>query len=499
MLFSGIVVPAQNKIPMRIETNCQENTHPFELIQLGTQGLLVFYRTNNPAAKDHSSWEFTNYSINLKPGWTKAFEIPTYYEYKQCVFEKNKIVILFQNSAGKSKGDKISLLIIDIVAQSISSLTEDLPSKASVKRLLVIDSLAIVGYNTPEKQAGFFIKSIHSGIVKHILPEAAQKTWLDDLTIDSLDNEINCLYEYFPERKHSIFRIRQFDLRGNLVDSLPDLDFSNSGQSINSVLLKKFDDKNYLLLGSYSNQPEKTFDEASERIEESTGFFGCLIKEEKITSCNFYNFLSFKNFFNKVRGNQVIYESGKKKNKEISSDYRLIFHPIIEKDGEFYLISEAYYPEYHTVTNWTYDYYGHMIPNSYTVFDGFRYNNTMIAGFDSTATLKWDNSFEINNILTFRLRNRINILFDNNELVFAYNYNGKIGSRLLNKSNTSGNMEYSAIELLSNSDRLVSDDESNMEYWYDNYMLAYGYQQIKNTTRSSSRRYVFYINKIAYR
>ncbi len=499
LLFPWIHGYTQNKSPMRIEIPCEDNTRPFELIPMGTEGLILFYRTNTAAAKDQTVWEFSSHTLNLKQNWIKGLEISSDFEYKYYVRTQNAVVILFQNTASKAKGDQLLFVKVNLADQTVKGYKEVLPAKASLRRFLLLDTLAVVGYNSPDKQAGFFIKALPDGAAKHIFPEAGEKSWLDDLGLDSITKQINCLYEYFPERKRSVFRIRRYDLAGNLRDSLPDLDFSANGQSVNSVIIKEISQGNILLLGSYSNQAEKTFNEASERVEESTGFFSCRITDRKITASNFYNFLSFKHFFNKIRGNQAIYEGGIKKNKETSSDYRLIFHPIMEKNGEFLLISEAYYPEYHTVTNWTYDYYGHMVPNYYTVFDGYRYNNTLVAGFDSLGALKWDNSFEINNIITFRLRHRINILLDREDMVMAYNYNGKIGSKILNKGDVSGNIDYNDLSLLHNSDRLISDDESNMEYWYDNYLLAYGYQEIKNSTRTPSRRYVFYINKIAYR
>ncbi len=492
-------VNAQNKAPMRIEIPCEENTRPFELIPMQKDGFLLFYRTNSPAAKDRTSWEFASYSVNLSQNWTRALELQSDFEFKQAARTRNGLVILFQNTAAKARGDQLVFAEINLKNQTVTAIPESFPSKAILRRFLLKDSLAIVGYNTPDKKAGFLLKVLPSGAPGHIFPDAGSKTWLDDIGFDSLTNRLTCLYEYFPERKRSVFRIRQFTLTGVLTDSLPDLDFSEQGHSINSVLLHHFSPSEILILGSYSNQAEKTFTEANVRVEESTGFFTCRVSKGQILHSNFYNFLSFKHFYNKIRGNQAIFEGGIKKNKETSSDYRLIFHPVIEKDQELLLISEAYYPEYHTVTNWTYDYYGHMVPNYYQVFDGYRYNNTLIAAFDSLGSLRWDNSFEINNILTFRLRHRVSVLFDREDLVLAYNFNGKIGSSVLKKGDTRENTDFSEIRLSYPNDRLISDDESTMDYWYDNYLVSYGYQEIKNSTRTPSRRYVFYINKIAYR
>jgi hypothetical protein len=58
--------------------------------------------------------------------------------------------------------------------------------------------------------------------------------------------------------------------------------------------------------------------------------------------------------------------------------------------------------------------------------------------------------------------------------------------------------QYTPIETNYNNDKLISDYNSDMEYWYGNYFISYGYQKIKNVVQNKGKRTVFYFNKIGF-
>jgi hypothetical protein len=189
-------------------------------------------------------------------------------------------------------------------------------------------------------------------------------------------------------------------------------------------------------------------------------------------------------------------EDGKDK---YSIDFDLLLHDIIQKDSRFYFIAEAIYEEYHTVTNTYYDYYGRPVPVSYSVFDGYRYFNAFITCFDQDGKKLWDNGMEIFNILSFDLKNRVNTYFINDEIVMAYNREGKIAVKIIKGHEVIESVEYYQLESTYVNDKIMKDTKSNMIFWYDNYFIAYGFQTIKNNSLiRNSKRGVFYINKVAF-
>ena len=186
------------------------------------------------------------------------------------------------------------------------------------------------------------------------------------------------------------------------------------------------------------------------------------------------------------------------KGKEISFDYKLLVHDIIKRDSSYIMIAEAYYPEYHTVTYTSVDSYGRPETVSYTVFDGYRYTDALIACFDKQGELLCDNSFEIWNILTFNLHERVKVLIDGDDIMLAYSNEGEIASKIIRGNEVIEGKQYTKIESKYSSDKLISDYNSDMEYWYGNYFISYGYQKIKNKQQDKSKRTVFYFNKIAF-
>jgi hypothetical protein len=182
-----------------------------------------------------------------------------------------------------------------------------------------------------------------------------------------------------------------------------------------------------------------------------------------------------------------------------SVSYSILLHDVIERDSLFYFVGDAYYEDYHMVTNTYYDYYGRAVPVSYSVFDGYRYFNTFISCYDIDGDKLWDNGMEIFNILTFDLKPRGNIYFTGDETILAYNHNGKISAKIIRGPEVVEGVESYPIETTFANDKIQEDSKSNMVHWYDNYFIAYGFQTIRNNSLiKNNKRTVFYINKVAF-
>ena len=259
-----------------------------------------------------------------------------------------------------------------------------------------------------------------------------------------------------------------------------------------------------MITGSYSNIKGSTIANTHYFVKRSSGFFTCKINENNQADTKYFDFLGLENMTGYLKSKE--YQAAKKKaaksedGKEKSSvDFDLLLHEIIKKDSLYYFISEAYYEEFHTVTNSYYDYYGRYTPVTYSVFYGYKYFNAFILCLDENGNKIWDNGMEIFNILTFSLKNRTNVFFQKDEIIMAYNSEGKIGAKIFKGSEVIEGIEYFPLESYYLNDKVLNDTKSNMQYWYDNYFVAYGFQEIKNNSLiSSPKRTVFYINKLAF-
>jgi len=84
-------------------------------------------------------------------------------------------------------------------------------------------------------------------------------------------------------------------------------------------------------------------------------------------------------------------------------------------------------------------------------------------------------------------------------MVFASG--SRIHSKIVNEEGITIEDEQSdRIELEKEGDE-IKYSTSNLDYWYDDYFLAYGYQKIKNkeeAKRKDRKRRVYYMTKIKY-
>jgi hypothetical protein len=175
-------------------------------------------------------------------------------------------------------------------------------------------------------------------------------------------------------------------------------------------------------------------------------------------------------------------------------------HDLLVNDGQFIITSEAYSPEYHTYTQMSYDYYGRAFPTSYQVFDGFRYSHAFVAGFDSAGNMLWNNGMEMRDILTKYLNRKLNCQFENNnEIVLFYNANNKVAFKTIKGNTIVENTSYTTLVPKRSTDQPYDEYLGTIEYWYDDYFIATGYQTIRNNSLESSKRNVFYISKMAFR
>jgi len=238
--------------------------------------------------------------------------------------------------------------------------------------------------------------------------------------------------------------------------------------------------------------------------EESSGLFSSIVENGIQKETNFANYLELKSVNNLLSERDILNLKKKalKKNKnlgEYSLDFTMLLHKVTAwKDG-YLLLAEFYYPQYRTENYTDFDYYGRPYSNSYSVFDGYRYTNALVAGFDRNGKILWDNTMEIRNLVSFDLNPKVSLFPAGDELVLAYLSDGKIGSKIIREGNVVEKLDFSPVDLMYSNDKLLAETRNRMEQWYDNYFLCYGYQEIKNIALDkNNKRLVFYLNKIRF-
>jgi hypothetical protein len=198
-------------------------------------------------------------------------------------------------------------------------------------------------------------------------------------------------------------------------------------------------------------------------------------------------------------------ERKKVNGKKAKFNYRFLIHEIIEEGDQYIMLGEAYYPKYSSsgYSNFN-SYAGLGLPNNYGMyFIGYRYTHAVVIGFDKKGNILWDNSFEIDDVLSFNLDQYVHADTRDGSIVLLYLYDNQIRSKIIQGSEVVEGKSFDQIKLAFDDDIVKEDDSEieKLELWYGNNYFAYGEQHIKNMKDAGVKlnRRVFYVNKVRYK
>ncbi|HNW99026.1 MAG TPA: hypothetical protein PKK00_11510 [Bacteroidales bacterium] len=522
---------AQKDKPLRVEITAKYNSDSYKIIPFGEKGVMLFYLGNDDNKRqDPGKWYFTLYNTNFSELWTKEQIVPKDMQFMFFDYSERYLYLYFENNNSSYSNGNIEILKIDIDSANVKTYNTVINERAKVTSFKVHDDVVMLtGYTLPSRGKSClqgcisltFIPGIFGYTVFHYSPfiltynlnNGASKiirddfkghAYADDLSFDDKSGTFDITIKNHIPRKTNAMYIDEFSADGLKTNSLK-LVTNDDQRKLNTCRIISLNENEKILIGTYNNATKgnKANPAFAGFSEGASGIFFNRIYNGQQSDIKFYNFSKFKNFYSYISEQRAlnIMKKAKKmemKGKELSFNYKLLMHDIIKKDSDYIMVAEAYYPEYHTITYTSFDMYGHPITTSYTIFDGYRYTNAIIACFNSDGELLWDNSFEIWNILTFNLKERVNVMFDGDDILLTYSNNGNIASKIIHGSEVVEGKQYTQIESTYTNDKLISDYNSDMEYWYGNYFISYGYQKIKNVQQNKGKRTVFYFNKIAF-
>ncbi|NTV83103.1 MAG: hypothetical protein HGA23_02240 [Bacteroidales bacterium] len=273
-----------------------------------------------------------------------------------------------------------------------------------------------------------------------------------------------------------------------------------TGKYLNTARIFVSDSNHYYLIGTYGGLPAKIPSQSEYFGTESSGVFTTRINSRRQEFMNYYNFMEFKNLRAGANARDF-YKMQKKKDREsqeYSMNYEILMHDPELQDSMLVMMMEAFYPEFRTVSDISYDYWGRPVTHTYNVFDGFRFFNSMIIGINLNGELVWDNSLEINTAPTWQLDKKTAYFFDGEPVILFYNDGIKIAYRICLENAELETYTKMDLETSKSGDKITAIGQNRLVHWYDYYFLAYGYHTIQNNLLTEkNERTVFYINKIS--
>ena len=489
--------------PLRIEIPVRSVNETYRVIPCGAHGMILFFRSLEPADESRTNWYFTLYDTNLQQVWVRCVPLHNDQGFRFQQDGQDTLALLFVRS-GKSKGSENIYEILRIALQSGTLIlnTGMLEEDAAIDAFCVQKDRAWLGV-APKGKAGEIVTIGLTGGFRKSFPlgvgDQLSVIWMKP---DSAAALLSALVNRQLSKKTSEYYLVSYDTNGTIRSEVR-IGEQGGERMLTQARVVRLDDGSEFFAGSYGQGISRS-NRKGRASDESTGIFAGRVNSGLQNAIRFYNFLELNNAGSIVGENDIMNLKKKalKKQKslgEYSLDYSVLLHEVNLVKGQYVMTAELFAPQYHTENFTDFDFYGRPYTNSYSVFDGYRFYSAVVAGFDPGGRLLWDNNIEIRNLVSFDLTPKIVTFPAGDDLVLCYLSDGKIGSKIIKGNNVVEKLDFTTMDLRYPDDKLLSETRGMLVHWYKNYFLSYGYQEIKNIAlESDNKRLVFYFTKVKF-
>jgi hypothetical protein len=491
--FGAFAQVSQVRFEMPLHT---KQTEPYKTISLQKNGLLVY---GGFIAEKGSVIEIMRLDTAFRELWKGYIQIDKNLTLYYSAYLNDRIFMLLKDRFNPLAEFQILSVFVEngsYVMRNVKTMLPFIPT-----HFMVTPEAALIGGHFNYRPLVLY-HSFNLGQSK-ILPgffnEAGE---LDQLRTDQEGN-IDVVVSGKNLTKRRSLWIRNYDKYGDLVKT---------------IVLQPDEDKNLIYGRSVTNPGGEQIvcGVYGRYTEYSRGIFIATINPYGEYKINYYNFADLQRFFNymKARREQRVkdrIQRRKIRGKKLRFNYRIMVSELMPYgDNEFVMLGEAFYPHYSypsptraSVGTFSSRYNNIGGYRGDLIFDGYQYTHAVVIGFDKDGNLRWDNSFEINDVRTFQLQQFVKILPQDSKISLLYLYDNVIRSKIIKDTEVLEGKSYDPLSMAFQSDFIKDRDtqQAKLEYWYDDVFYATGIQQVRNLRDAGvnvSRR-VFFVNKIEYK
>jgi len=466
---------------------------PYDVINGHEHGVLLVRDTGERDRKGNPKFEMISLDTGLYVRWKKEYYINRWWVYRGYDYHNGAFYLLFKYSKGNSRDLKVlelNLINGDTTHHTIKNLIP-----IQLTEFEMTPGAALLG--------GYFSNNpfvIHYNLETHksiVLPGIYQnKTELVQILVDDKKKSFVVVVSEKTFDKRNTIAVKTYDFAGNLIGNTslePDFDKGLIYGRAAEINL----DVN-LVAGTYSGK----------KSQYSRGLFIAAIDPQGNQKINYYNYGDLDNFFNYMKAKKQArienkIQRKKIKGKKVKFNYRLLVHDIIDHGDQYIMLGEAFYPKYNTSSSFV-SAAPYLGPGAYgSYFAGYRYTHAVVIGFDKKGNVLWDNSFEIEDVLSYTLDQFVHVEIRGEDVVLLYLYENEIRSKIIRGNDVVEGKSFDPIRLTFEDDILKDNNSeiSGLESWFGNTFIAYGTQSIKNMKDHGVKlnRRVFYLNKINYK
>ena len=522
--------------PLRKEFNAAKSSEKYFMVPTGKSGVNIFYASPDKK-KGMAEWNWNIYNNQFEEAGSKTFMVDAKMDYSDYFYDETNdhIYILF----GKQEMNpsfpvvngyrgKFEIVDLDTRTQSVARLSGEFLKKMHVNVFKAINGEAYIGGSVVPTNGQvrsavcltmltcfiggkkrfdvfpYLVRVNSKGPEEIKMPSQKQGEVLN-LDYDSTAKKIFCTALDAPlptDRNLIICEINSTTTAGKPITVK-----SNAGYYLLNAQVQSISATERIIIGSYlkSTGKDKLLfgigRKTKNAMPPSTGLYILKLNGSKQDYLQYYPFSKFTDV------KDAIQTVGKGKEKKITKlednlSFNILAHKIIQRGDQYVMVGDVYHAVYHTETYTSFE-NGKSVTHSRTVFDGWSFTFSLVAGFDKDGNMKWNSTFPLSGKLSWTLREQVKVLQNpnNDKIVLVYNYNGEIRSQVLNGETLEEQTSSVKIFTGSDTDKSKSTTNSMIEYWYGNYFIAYGYQSLegKDEKGKKQKRTVFYLNKVSYR
>lgn len=473
--------------PNRLEFEISDSDVDFTVIGGEENGLLVLVETYDRVGEGYK-WLLNMVDTALNIQWTRLISVPFGADFVGHDYYDGSFYLLFNDWTYQS----VDFLVykVDIVAINIEEIKVSTVFPVQLTEFEVLgNSILFGGYvnarpvmitfdmdeRVPRVLPGFY--GDNNEILKLETEDEAQV-----FTVVTSQRMLN---------KRNSIRARTYTSTGMLIQD--NLIPSSEKNLIDGASTNFFGGFQYLV-GTYSKRSSLF----------SKGIYLSRFLNGRQQFIKYFAYSDLNNFFGYMRDKREtrIKERIKRKaerGKKPNFSYQLVVHDIIQREDAYILIAEAYYSRY---TSYSYSPFTVGNFNYNSGFLGYKYTHAIVVAFDRAGNIIWDNSFGIDDVVTFSLDEFVKVNTYEDKIVLMYLDENEIRSKVIKGNEIVEGKTINPVRLTYLNDELRSKDPEveGLEEWYGNTLYAYGDQRIYNKSRGgeSVNRRIFYINKIEY-
>ncbi len=501
-MWCGLCMPLSAQIvqPARMELELKDGEEYYSIVSAEEEGIVLYRENIRESRLRRQVYDIICLDSELKERWKSQLEVEggklTGYEYSA-----GKVYLLFREESNKA--DNYQIFTLDVATSLTARYTIDNAIPVELSEFTVVDNVVLLGGYVNFRPTVIYFDLLTDKY--RVVPGLyANNSEILEIKTSEENKTFSILHtERLPDKQYTI-TTKTFDRECNLL-----FDFRLKPEPDRNLLYGRttsFGDDALHIAGTYSHGNTKF----------SRGIFIANIHPDGSQNIKYYNYGDLKNFFSYMKArrekrmrNRI--ERRKIKGKKVKLNYKLLVHDVLEKKNSNILLGEAFYPKYSSRPNYNYagTYSGFnraLYPNLRHMedsnLDGYQYTHAVVIGFDQKGNLLWDNSFEINDVVSPTLQKFVQVLPFDTFTVLLYMYEHEIRSKIIQKDEVLEGKTSDDIATLYEGDDVQSTgfDMGGLKEWYGPYFYAFGVQRIRNNSVNGGNkdRKVFFVNKITY-